>query len=135
MANVESFSEYYKSLAPDVAERYKIKIVLINNEDPYPMSKEDLVKDFSVLPKITYLHYSTYTPLFTLYLHYMVQYLVYNKSFYTAEDFKAHKSFESYNQFVLDGLETSELYSLETIGYISSDCDLFSKYKRKTIFT
>ena len=81
--------KYADSLPPEAKGRYKEKISLIGNVDPFAMSENtksaDSVATVSALPPVDGSD--------------LVSYLVLQTSFVTVKQFKAHKSMEAYNQF------------------------------------
>lgn len=85
----EIMSKYAVSLPPEAKERYKEKISLIGNIDPFVISENaksaDSVATVSALPPVDGSD--------------LVSYLVLQTSFVTVKQFKAHKSLEAYNQF------------------------------------
>jgi len=78
-----SMSSYVETLPSEARARYKEKISLIGGVDPFTDSLGDST---SAVPPINASD--------------LVSYLVLQTSFLTAKQFKAHKSLESYNQFV-----------------------------------
>ena len=81
-------SEYLKVLLrenPTVAERYRLKLKMINNEDPFTLNNQDLDYSTDLLPPVTYLD--------------IVAYLTLTHSFYTKQQMKAYKSLQSYKYF------------------------------------
>ncbi|XP_062603415.1 uncharacterized protein LOC134265178 [Saccostrea cucullata] len=78
--------KYTDSLDYVSRERYIAKLKLIDGKDPYEVSNKEWSRERDNFPDITYPD--------------IVNYLVYSKSAYTFEDFKAYKSLEAYNQFV-----------------------------------
>ena len=98
-------SAYLENLDPPSKKRYKDKISLIDNVDPYAVNDEEFSTDIDNLPHITYPD--------------IVNYLVFTSSPFSAEDMKAYKSLEAYNQ-VLEGwvrdirvLPVSELFVIK----------------------
>lgn len=81
-------SDYYKTLDPPTQKRNREKILLIENIDPYEVEEDKYSDDISELPNTSYPD--------------IVNYLVFSPSPYTADDMKAYKSLEAYNQ-VLEG--------------------------------
>ncbi|KAB0799163.1 hypothetical protein PPYR_07043 [Photinus pyralis] len=78
-------SDYCNTLQADVKSRYMDKIKLVNNIDPYIISISSCSKNCEDFPSVTYFD--------------IVNYLVFNKSAYTQEEFKAYKSLEAYNLY------------------------------------
>lgn len=76
--------EHLEHLSKDEKERYKMKISLINNVDPYKSSL-DLSSDFNTAPDVSWGD--------------VYNYLVHSHSAYTMEQFKAFKSLEAYKYF------------------------------------
>ncbi|KAI4463425.1 exonuclease phage-type/recb c-terminal domain-containing protein [Holotrichia oblita] len=78
-------SEYLQKLlleSPDVAKRYKEKIKLINNVDPFSLQDKEVSFLVDSFPKIQFVD--------------IMAYLVFTHSFYTKEQIKAYKSLQSY---------------------------------------
>lgn len=78
-------SLYFTKLSHDVQVRYMEKVRAIGL-NPYPLKKEDFSTNVDVFPNITHGD--------------IVNYLVFERSAYTKDEFKAFKSLEAYNQFV-----------------------------------
>lgn len=78
-------SKYYQQLGSEDQKRYKEKISVIQ-VDPYVISKDQWSDDVHNFPTVTYPD--------------IVTYFLLTKSRYTADDLKAYKSLEAYNQFV-----------------------------------
>ncbi|KAK7901165.1 hypothetical protein WMY93_017934 [Mugilogobius chulae] len=85
-ATVHAGTDYVKSLAPTVRERYTNKLKVVSNKDPYTLAANDWSTDVDLLPAVTYPD--------------IVNYLVHDTSAYTLESLKAFKSLEAYNYFV-----------------------------------
>lgn len=83
-----NMSEFTSNLDPPSLQRYKEKLIAIENIDPYLLEEADFSTCVDDLPDITYPD--------------IVNYLVFHPSPYSAEDMKAYKSLEAYNQ-VLEG--------------------------------
>ena len=81
-------SSYFQSLDPPTQKRYREKIELLGQVDPYDIQECYLAEDVESLPVVTYLD--------------IVNYFIFTPSPYTSEDMKAYKSLEAYNQ-VLNG--------------------------------
>ena len=81
-------SDYYKGLEPKTKLRYKEKIDLIFNCDPYTIKKDEMMTEIENFPSIT-----------ISYPH-IVNYFLFALSPLTKEELKAYKGLESYNQFV-----------------------------------
>ena len=79
-------STYFSKLDLKAKERYKEKIKLIENVDPYTLQKEAFTENIDCFPKVTYPD--------------IVNYFLFAPSPLTKEQLKAYKSLESYNQFV-----------------------------------
>ena len=79
-------SQYAQCLSNDVRQRYIEKLAKIDFDDPYLVEKDDLSFNAEVLPNISYPD--------------IVNYLIFAPSAYTAEQLKAYKSLEAYNQFI-----------------------------------
>ena len=77
---------YYSTLDPPSRKRYNEKIELIENKDPYTLSENEFSVDFDNFPSISYPD--------------IVNYLVFRPSPYSADDMKAYKSLEAYNQVI-----------------------------------
>lgn len=78
---------YVSTLDPPSKKRYLEKLKLIDGVDPY-IESDDFSTAFDDLPPITYMD--------------VINYLVFTPSPFSAEDMKAYKSLEAYNQ-VLEG--------------------------------
>lgn len=78
-------SDYFNTLSPDVKIRYLDKIQVVNNVDPYLVNVATCSVKIEDFPTISYFD--------------IVNYLVYNKSAYTQEQFKAYKSLEAYTLY------------------------------------
>ena len=81
-------SSYFQSLDPPTQKRYREKIELLGQVDPYDIQEGDLAEDVESLPDVTYPD--------------IVNYFIFTPSPYTSENMKAYKSLEAYNQ-VLNG--------------------------------
>ena len=79
-------STYFSKLDVKAKERYKEKITLIENVDPYTLQKEAFTENTDCFPKVTYPD--------------IVNYFQFAPSPLTEEQLKAYKSLESYNHFV-----------------------------------
>ena len=78
---------YCKSfLDPPSQKRYNEKTELIGNKDPYTLSENEFSVDFENFLSISYPD--------------IVNYLVFRPSPYSADDIKAYKSLEAYNQVI-----------------------------------
>ena len=66
-----------EALGPEELARYKEKIEDIGGRDPYKISPQLMSKDLTILPSISYPD--------------IVNYLIFKKSAYTIDDFKAKK--------------------------------------------
>ena len=73
-------------LNPQDYTRYKEKISIIGDQDPYEIHAESMSKDPEILPSISYPD--------------IVNYLIFNPSPFTKDDFKAYKGLEAYKQYV-----------------------------------
>ena len=80
-----SLKNYIDSLAPDAKKRYKEKIALLDDIDPYATNKKTWSTAVADYPTITYPD--------------IVNYLLLTKSAYTNDELKNFKSLEAYNQF------------------------------------
>ena len=76
----------YSTLDPPSPKRYDEKTELIENKDPYTSSENEFSVDFDNFPSISYPD--------------IVNYLVFRPSPYSADDMKAYKSLETYNQVI-----------------------------------
>lgn len=81
----EQHSDYMKSLSGLVYQRYIEKISLIGSRDPYAIKSSEWSEDHETLPGVTSID--------------ITNYLVFTKSFYTQEQFKAYKSLDAYRFF------------------------------------
>ena len=81
--SVERLSAYAEKLSGSTKERYKEKISQIGGLDPFLGPLGECVERVPPVEASD-----------------LVSYLVLQTSFVTAKEFKAHKSLESYNQFV-----------------------------------
>ena len=77
---------YYSTLDPPCRKRYNEKTELIENKDPSTLSENEFSVDFDNFPSISYPD--------------IVNYLVFRPSSYSADDMKAYKSLEAYNQAI-----------------------------------
>ena len=78
---------YCKSfLDPPSQKRYNEKTELIGNKDPYTLSENEFSVDFENFLSISYPD--------------IINYLVFRPSPYSADDMKAYKSLEAYNQVI-----------------------------------
>lgn len=85
-------SNYGRSLAKDVQERYIKKISILGLRDPYILMKDQCIQctnKLDLVPEVTYPD--------------IFNYLVLTKSAYTLDEFKAFKSHEAYLIFLLVG--------------------------------
>lgn len=81
-------SDYFNTLSsenPDVAERYRQKLNVINYVDPFSLSADDLDFNSSNFPAVTKMD--------------IVSYLVLTTSFYTGLQMKASQSLNAYKIF------------------------------------
>ena len=79
-------SDYYTGLELKTKLRYKEKIDLISNCDPYTIKKDEMMTEIENFPSISYPD--------------IVNYFLFALSPLTKEELKAYKGLESYNQFV-----------------------------------
>ena len=79
---------YFKSLSGDMKTRYLAKIKLINNVDPYDFDDASFSMDIELFPRIRPVD--------------IYDYLVFQRSAYTMEEFRACKSLEAYNYYEWD---------------------------------
>ena len=79
-------SHYYTGLELKTKLRYKEKIDLISNCDPYTIKKDEMMTEIENFPSISYPD--------------IVNYFLFALSPLTKEELKAYKGLESYNQFV-----------------------------------
>ena len=79
-------NHFYSTLDPPSQKRYNEKTELIENKDPYTLSENEFSVDFGNFPSISYPN--------------IVNYLVFIPSPYSADDMKAYKSLETYNQVI-----------------------------------
>ncbi|XP_061580349.1 uncharacterized protein LOC133446350 isoform X2 [Cololabis saira] len=80
-------TRYREGLGPPERARYKDKLNLLGGHDPYELEQTTWTTDDpTILPKIQYPD--------------IVNYLIFSPSPYTAEDLKAYKGLEAYNQMV-----------------------------------
>ena len=77
---------HIKELSSEELRRYKEKLKIINDQDPYELSKNLLSRDPELLPTIEYPD--------------NVNYLVFSPSPFTKDDLKAYKELKAYNQFL-----------------------------------
>ena len=77
---------YNSTLDPPSQKRYNKKTELIENKDPYTLSENEFSVDFDNFPSISYSD--------------IVNYLVFRRSPYYADNMKAYKSLEAYNQVI-----------------------------------
>ena len=87
---MSKLTKYADSLPPEAKRRYSEKINLIGNIDPYSINEIAKSTDSGV----------TASPLPPVDSSDLVSYLVLQTSFVTVKQFKAHKSMETFNQFV-----------------------------------
>ena len=83
-----SFSKYFDTLDPPAKKRYCEKLKPVDDIDPYAIEDENSTYDINCFPAITCPD--------------IVSYLVFGTSPFSAEDMKAYKSLDAYNQ-VLEG--------------------------------
>ena len=83
-----SFLKYFNMLDPPAKKRYWEKLKLIDEIDPYAIKDNNFSYDINCFPTITHSD--------------IVNYLVFGTSPFSAEDMKAWKSLDAYNQ-VLEG--------------------------------
>ena len=82
-------SSYFQSLDPPTQKRYREKIELLGQVDPYDIQEYDLAEDAESLPEVTYLD--------------IVNYFLFTPGPYTSEDMKAYNlNIKAYNH-VLNG--------------------------------
>ena len=79
-------SEYLKSLDNKMAQRYKEKIGIIKNLDPYTLKRKELNENIELYPAVTYPD--------------MVNYFLFAPSPLTSDEIKCYKSLQSYNNFL-----------------------------------
>lgn len=73
-------------------ERYRQKISIINGQDPYDVKLSNMIDDF---PNLQWGD--------------IINYLVFGRSAYTLQEFKAFKSLEAYNHFVCGWVKAVEV--------------------------
>ena len=81
----EEKGPYRNKLTPSAKQRYLEKLSDIQNIDPYELPAAEWHRDLDHLPPCTYMD--------------IVNYLVFGVSYYTMQEFKSHKSLESYETF------------------------------------
>lgn len=79
------FSDYFNSLNTQAKERYRDKIKVINDKDPYALPLDEFSSKLEDFPEVNYMD--------------LVNYLVYGISAYTFQEFKSYKSLKAYNLF------------------------------------
>ena len=79
-------NRFASTLDPPSQKRYNEKTELIENKGPYTLSENEFSVDFGNFPSISYPN--------------IVNYLVFIPSPYSADDMKAYKSLETYNQVI-----------------------------------
>ena len=79
-------SDYLKSLDSKTAPRYKEKIGIINNLDPYTLKRKELNENIEIYPAVMYPD--------------MVNYFLLAPSLLTNDELKCYKSLQSYNNFL-----------------------------------
>ena len=90
--NMSKLLKYADALLPEAKKRYKEKIGLIGNVDPFAISENTQ----SVANHAVNVSTAALSPVDSSDL---VSYLVLQTSFVTVKQFKAHNSMEAYNQF------------------------------------
>lgn len=105
---------------------YEDKIKLCQGIDPYCLNQKDLSVDPTDCPQVTYFH--------------LVNYLIYDKSPYTLESFKAHKSLDAFKFFeagwlqqvwlkkvpsILSTIVIGKVRSISIFFYKKYNCGLF----------
>ena len=79
-------TDYFNKLDPPTQKRYKEKLEVIGNTDPYSAPDSDFSVKIGDFPSICYPD--------------IVSYLVFNPSPFSADDMRAYKSLEAYNQVI-----------------------------------
>jgi len=97
-------SRYAEGLEEKAKARYIQKLQLINGVDPFLLASTTKVgRSSSVLPPVEAAD--------------LVSYLVLQTSFVTAQQFKAHKSMEAYNQFVSGWVKDVSAWNIKVSCY------------------
>ena len=97
--SMSSLSSYARELPDQAKRRYQQKIQLIGSLDPFLLSTASGLASRADLPPVEASD--------------IVAYLVLQTSFVTTKQFKAHKSLESYNQFVNGWVKDVQAWSAE----------------------
>ena len=79
-------SKYLQDLDDEHASRYRQKISVVENINPYTLKKQDLTSDIRYFPSITYPD--------------IVNYMLFAPSPVTSEELKCYKSLDAFNQFM-----------------------------------
>ena len=79
-------TDYFNKLDPPTQKRYKEKLEIIGNIDPYSAADSHFSVKVGDLPSIRYPD--------------IVNYLVFSQSPFSADDMKAYKSLKAYNQVI-----------------------------------
>ena len=82
--NSNEFFKYFDILDPPAKKRYCEKLKVVDDIDLCAIEDENFTYDINCFPAITYLN--------------IVNYLVFGTSPFSAEDVKAYKSLDAYNQ-------------------------------------
>ena len=99
-----NMSEFTSNLDAPSLQRYKEKLIAIENIDPYLLEKADFSTCVDNLPDITYPD--------------IVNYLVFHPSPYSTEDMKAYKSLEAYNQVLEGWVRETGVYKISELKVI-----------------
>ncbi len=92
--SMESLSTYALSLPAEAKKRYLEKISVIEGRDPFA---DGFGESTNAIPSVS--------------AGDLVSYLMLQISFLTAKEFKAHKSLESYNQFVCGWIRAVNIWN------------------------
>ena len=102
-----NLSSYAENLSEDAKRRYKDKIKIINDLDPFA---NGLGEPIDAVPPVEASD--------------LVSYLVLQTSFVTSKQFKAHKSLDAYNQFVCGWVKDVKTWVIAgkyvTMGQVSA---------------
>ena len=98
-----SVSTYYQSLDQVSQQRYKEKISLIDEKDPYLIENDKWTMDVALFPPVTY--------------PYVFAYPIHTESPCTMEDLKSNKNLDAYNHVTSGWVRDVKIHAEITCGY------------------
>ena len=95
-------NSYFESLDPPSRKRYMEKISVNGGTDPYAIKSKKFGYNIENFPAVTYPD--------------IVNYLIFGSSPFTANQLKAYKSLEAYNQVIEGCVRDVKVYCMRTKG-------------------